>query len=76
MTILKVLLKIIEQNTVPKWRLSLQKYSYKDYINLYNKSHIVLDQVFSYDQGYNARGAKAGCIYRGRNRIYGLLWTN
>ena len=32
---------------------------YKDYINLYNKAHIVLDQVYAYDQGYNALEAMA-----------------
>lgn len=32
---------------------------YKDYINLYNKAHILLDQCFAYDQGYNALEAMA-----------------
>jgi len=32
---------------------------YIEYIELYNKSHILLDQVFSYDQGYNALEAMA-----------------
>lgn len=32
---------------------------YTEYINLYNKSHILLDQTFSYDQGYNALEAMA-----------------
>lgn len=32
---------------------------YKDYISLYNDSHILLDQVYSYDQGYNALEAMA-----------------
>ena len=27
---------------------------YDDYINSYGKSHILLDQVLCYDQGYNA----------------------
>ena len=27
---------------------------YTDYINLYDKSHILLDQIFANDQGYNA----------------------
>lgn len=27
---------------------------YANYINSYNEAHIVLDQVYSYDQGYNA----------------------
>lgn len=32
---------------------------YNEYINLYNNAHIVLDQVYGYDQGYNALEAMA-----------------
>ncbi len=32
---------------------------YNHYINLYNKSHILLDQVYALDQGYNALEAMA-----------------
>jgi Glycosyl transferases group 1 len=32
---------------------------YKEYIELYNKAHIILDQVYAYDQGYNALEAMA-----------------
>lgn len=32
---------------------------YDEYINLYNKAHIVLDQIYAYDQGYNAIEAMA-----------------
>lgn len=32
---------------------------YKQYISLYNKAHILLDQVYAYDQGYNALEAMA-----------------
>ena len=32
---------------------------YLEYINLYNKSHIVLDQMHGHDQGYNALEAMA-----------------
>ena len=32
---------------------------YQEYITLYNKAHIVLDQVYAYDQGYNALEAMA-----------------
>ncbi|MES2748457.1 MAG: glycosyltransferase, partial [Bacteroidota bacterium] len=32
---------------------------YNDYIKLYNKAHIVLDQVYAFDQGYNALEAMA-----------------
>jgi glycosyltransferase involved in cell wall biosynthesis len=32
---------------------------YSQYISLYNKAHILLDQVYAYDQGYNALEAMA-----------------
>lgn len=32
---------------------------YNQYISIYNKAHIVLDQVYAYDQGYNALEAMA-----------------
>jgi glycosyltransferase involved in cell wall biosynthesis len=32
---------------------------YKQYIEAYNKAHILLDQVYGYDQGYNALEAMA-----------------
>lgn len=32
---------------------------YAEYINAYNRSHILLDQIYSYDQGYNALEAMA-----------------
>ncbi|WP_397363426.1 glycosyltransferase [Olleya sp. R77988] len=35
---------------------------YKDYIKSYNQAHIILDQVYSYDQGYNALEA----MYKGK----------
>lgn len=37
----------------------VQNLPYNEYINLYNKAHIVLDQVFAFDQGYNALEAMA-----------------
>ena len=33
--------------------------AYNDYIKLYNSCHILLDQVYAYDQGYNALEAMA-----------------
>ncbi|WP_166919396.1 glycosyltransferase [Flavobacterium poyangense] len=36
-----------------------QNVPYAVYINSYNKSHILLDQAFTYDQGYNALEAMA-----------------
>lgn len=32
---------------------------YKDYIKIYNDCHILMDQIFSFDQGYNALEAMA-----------------
>ena len=32
---------------------------YSQYISFYNKAHILLDQVYAYDQGYNALEAMA-----------------
>jgi len=32
---------------------------YKEYIDSYNKAHILLDQIYAYDQGYNALEAMA-----------------
>jgi hypothetical protein len=36
------------------------------YINSYNKAHILLDQVYAYDQGYNALEAMAKRWFYGR----------
>ncbi|WP_054851766.1 glycosyltransferase [Olleya sp. ITB9] len=39
--------------------LSSENVPYKTYINTYNSAHIILDQVFGFDQGYNALEAMA-----------------
>lgn len=39
--------------------ITAENIPYNSYIQLYNKAHIVLDQVFAYDQGYNALEAMA-----------------
>ncbi|HMI06570.1 MAG TPA: glycosyltransferase [Flavobacterium sp.] len=39
--------------------ISASNMPYAEYIQSYNKAHIVLDQVYSYDQGYNALEAMA-----------------
>jgi glycosyltransferase involved in cell wall biosynthesis len=38
---------------------TVENLPYSEYIEKYNKAHIVLDQVFSFDQGYNALEAMA-----------------
>ena len=39
--------------------ITVENLPYKEYIEKYNKAHILLDQVFAYDQGYNALEAMA-----------------
>ncbi|WP_026452730.1 glycosyltransferase family protein [Aequorivita capsosiphonis] len=39
--------------------ISVENIPYAEYIEKYNSSHILLDQVLSYDQGYNALEAMA-----------------
>ena len=39
--------------------IQVENIAYKDYIKLYNESHILLDQAYAYDQGYNALEAMA-----------------
>jgi glycosyltransferase involved in cell wall biosynthesis len=39
--------------------ITAQDLPYKDYINRFDKAHILLDQVYAYDQGFNALEAMA-----------------
>lgn len=45
---------------------------YEEYIEKYNKAHIVLDQVLGYDQGYNALEAmaKGKVVFTGAERAF------
>jgi glycosyltransferase involved in cell wall biosynthesis len=53
-------LEIIIKKYVDKIEIITSKSTpYANYIELYNKAHILLDQTFSYDQGYNALEAMA-----------------
>ena len=53
-------LKIIQQKHDAKVNIkTTRSLPYADYIKVYNNAHIVLDQVYSYDQGYNALEAMA-----------------
>lgn len=48
-------LEIIKQNYGNKVKVTtVRSLPYTQYIRSYDQAHIVLDQVFSYDQGYNA----------------------
>ncbi len=39
--------------------ITVESLPYNEYINKYNSAHILLDQVYGYDQGYNALEAMA-----------------
>lgn len=39
--------------------ISVRSLPYEEYINAYNNCHILLDQIYAYDQGYNALEAMA-----------------
>ena len=39
--------------------ITVRSVPYSEYINLYNRCHILLDMVYAYDQGYNALEAMA-----------------
>jgi glycosyltransferase involved in cell wall biosynthesis len=72
-------LKIIGEKYGEKVKIiSSENIPYDDYIKLYNASHILLDQVYAYDQGYNALEAmaKGKVVFTGAekefNDYYGL----
>ncbi|WP_395049870.1 glycosyltransferase [Flavobacterium sp.] len=53
-------LKIINEKYDSKVEIIItENIPYNQYISLYNKAHILLDQVYAYDQGYNALEAMA-----------------
>lgn len=53
-------LQIIEQKYSSKVEIiTVRSVPYSEYINLYNSCHILLDQIYAYDQGYNALEAMA-----------------
>lgn len=53
-------LEIIRQKYPDKAEIIVtENIPYAEYINLYNRAHILLDQVYAYDQGYNALEAMA-----------------
>lgn len=53
-------LDIIQQKYSNKVSISkVENRPYKEYMTLYDNAHILLDQVFGYDQGYNALEAMA-----------------
>lgn len=53
-------LVIIEKKYASKVEIiTVRSIPYAEYINLYNSCHILLDQIYAYDQGYNALEAMA-----------------
>ena len=53
-------LQIVQKKYTDKVEIIVtENLPYNEYISIYNKAHIVLDQVFAYDQGYNALEAMA-----------------
>ena len=53
-------LEIIQNKYINKVEIiTTENLPYDEYILKYNKAHILLDQVFAYDQGYNALTAMA-----------------
>lgn len=53
-------LQIIQQKYPSKVEIIItENIPYQQYIQLYNRAHIVLDMVYAYDQGYNALEAMA-----------------
>ncbi|WP_281631789.1 glycosyltransferase family protein [Flavobacterium luteolum] len=53
-------LEIIEQEYNSKVKIiTVRSIPYAEYVNLYNSCHILLDQAYAYDQGYNALEAMA-----------------
>lgn len=53
-------LEIIEEKYKDKVNIQITtNIAYKQYINIYNDCNILLDQVYGYDQGYNALEAMA-----------------
>jgi glycosyltransferase involved in cell wall biosynthesis len=53
-------LHILEANYAHKIKvITVESIPYKEYIKAYDRAHVLLDQVYSHDQGYNALEAMA-----------------
>ncbi|MDR6301206.1 glycosyltransferase [Mesonia maritima] len=55
----KALQKIKEKYSNKVEILSVSNLPYSEYIEKYNQAHVLLDQIYAYDQGYNALEAMA-----------------
>ena len=70
-------LKIIQNKHATKVLIEIsENQPYLHYINSYNKAHIVLDQVLSYDQGYNALEAmaKGKVVFTGAEKEFKIFY--
>ena len=66
-------LAIIQQKFPKKVHIEIvENLPYEQYIEKYNNAHIILDQVFAYDQGYNALEAmaKAKVVFTGAETAF------
>jgi glycosyltransferase involved in cell wall biosynthesis len=53
-------LEILKQKMGERIEISIaENLPYQNYINKYNQAHIILDQIYGFDQGYNALEAMA-----------------
>ncbi|KFF06170.1 glycosyltransferase [Flavobacterium reichenbachii] len=66
-------LEIINQKYTDKVEIIISKsLPYQKYVQLYNSAHIILDQVYGYDQGYNALEAmsKGKVVFTGAEKEF------
>jgi hypothetical protein len=66
-------LEIIGQKYTSKVEIiTVRSVPYAEYINLYNRCHILLDQIYAYDQGYNALEgmAKGKVVFTGAEKEF------
>ncbi len=66
-------LDVIKEKYAGKVRIMLaENLSYNDYIKQYDEAHIFIDQLYSYDQGFNALEAmaKGKCVLTGAEKEF------
>ena len=66
-------LETIKEKYAGKIRvMSVENMSYEDYIRQYEEAHIFIDQLYSYDQGFNALEAMANgkCVLTGAEKEF------
>ena len=71
-------LKVIQEKYSEKIEVIIsENIPYNTYIESYNKAHILLDQVYAYDQGYNALEAmaKGKVVFTGAEKEFTEFYT-